>query len=232
MASVSELSDHITGLVGGRPPAPMAGATGGASGAGDSGASGAYEDLTRLAAAAQAGDAVARASLLERLAPLVRGAAARAAWRARSLELGPVLDGDDLQQEARAIVLRLIEGYREASGPALPYFAIRLRSKLEQHLRREARRPAGRRLVWDSEATQALIDALGPPDVLPPDGGERGVALEGALARLTPRQRRILFLAYWLDFPDQAIGRRMGLGVAAVRQARYRALRALRSHLS
>ncbi len=62
--------------------------------------------------------------------------------------------------------------------------------------------------------------------------GERGAALEGALARLVPRQRRILFLAYWLDFPDQAIGVRLGLGVAAVRQARYRALRALRSYLS
>jgi RNA polymerase sigma factor (sigma-70 family) len=223
MASVSELAEHITGLAGGRTAAQVAGAAG---------ASGAYDELTRLAAAARAGDSGARAALLERLTPLVRGAAARAAWRARRLELGPVLDGDDLQQEARAIVLRLIEGYREAAGPALPYFAIRLRSKLEQHVRREARRPAGRRLVWDSEATQALIDALGPPDVLPPDGGERGAALEVALARLTPRQRRILFLAYWLDFPDQAIGVRLGLGVAAVRQARYRALRALRSHLA
>jgi RNA polymerase sigma factor (sigma-70 family) len=224
MASVSELAEHITGLAGGRPSV--------AGGVGGTGEPGVYDELTRLAAAARSGDAGARAALLERLSPLVRGAAARAAWRARRLELGPVLDGDDLQQEARAIVLRLIEGYREAAGPALPYFAIRLRSKLEQHVRREARRPAGRRLVWDCEATQALIDALGPPDVLPPDGGERGAALEGALARLTPRQRRILFLAYWLDFPDQAIGVRLGLGVAAVRQARYRALRALRSHLS
>jgi RNA polymerase sigma factor (sigma-70 family) len=201
-------------------------------GGGQGGSGAAFDELNRLAAAARKGDQPARVALLERLGPLVRGAAARAAARARRLDLGSVLEPDDLQQEARAIVLRLMDGYREAAGPALPYFTIRLRAKLEQHVRREARRPPGRRLVWDSEATQALVDALGPADLLPPDAGARGGALEAAMAGLAPRQRRLLFYAYWLDLPDEAIGARLGLGVAAVRQARYRAQRALRARLT
>jgi len=214
------MADHMASL-GGTPP--QAGAGGGLS---------AFDELTRLAAAARRGEAGARTALLDRLAPLVRGAAARAAVRARHLQLGAVLDPDDLQQEARVIVLRLMDGYREAAGPALPYFSIRLRAKLEQHLRREARRPAGRRLLWDSDTTRALVDALGPADLLPPDAGMLAPALETAVAALSARQRRILFLAYWLDLPDEATGRRLGLGVAAVRQARYRALRALRARLA
>ena len=192
----------------------------------------ALAELTLLASGARRGDPVARAALLNRLTPLVRGAAARAAVRARHLGLETVLGADDLQQEARAILLRLMDGYREEAGAPLPYFTFRLRAKLEQHLRREARRPAGRRMVWDSEATQALVDALGPADILPPDvGGALGTALNGALLRLSPRQRRLIHLAYWRDWSDQEIGARLHIGTGAARQARYRALRSLRAGL-
>jgi RNA polymerase sigma factor (sigma-70 family) len=168
----------------------------------------------------------------------VRGAAARAAARARRRGLGPTIDVEDLQQEAHLILLRLMAGYDPSVGAPLPYFAIRLQARLNQLVLAQARRSLPfRRLEWDRPATQALVDALGPPDVSPEaaasgDDGRRQAALEQALARLNPRQRRLLFLVYWRDAADDVVARRLRISLAAARQARYRALRTLRARLS
>ncbi len=221
----------------GVPSAPAAaGAAPGAGGGLGAPRGPALAELHRLAVAARRGDAAARAALLDRLDPLVHGAAARAAARARRLGLAGTLSREDLTQEARLMLLRLTHSYDPDAGAPLPYFTIRLRAKLNQLLSAQARRlPPGRRLEWGSEVTQAIVANVSPPDAYPgvivPGGEGLDESLYQALAGLSPRQRRLLFLAYWRDCSDEEIGAALHIGAGAARQARYRALRALRARL-
>lgn len=192
-------------------------------------------ELQRLAIAAQRGEAAAQAALLDHLAPLVRGAAGRAAARAQRLGLGFTLSREDLLQEAQLYVLQLARNYNAVSGAPLPYFAIRLRAKLSQHLNAQARRrPPGWRLEWGSEVTQAIVANVSLRDgSLAVIGGEETPEhLSQALLALTPRQRRLLFLAYWRDRTDEEIAAVLHLSAGAARQSRYRALRTLRAMLA
>lgn len=192
-------------------------------------------ELQRLAVAAQRGEPAAQAALLDHLAPLVRGAAGRAAARAERLGLGVTLSREDLLQETQLILLRLALNYNAVSGAPLPYFAIRLQAKLNQLLSAQARRrPPGRRLEWGSEVTQAMVANISSrdPALAVIDGEQTPERLIQSLLALSARQRRLLFLAYWRDRSDDEIAVALRISAGAARQSRYRALRTLRATLA
>ena len=189
-------------------------------------------EIDRLAAAVHRGEAAATAELLARLAPLVRGAARRAARHARRLGIGAVYGDEDLLQEAYMALLGLIQRYDPAAGPALPYFTVALRARLLRFIRgRARRRPPGRRLAWGQQAAHDLAEVLcarlfRESQALATSGVE--AALYEALDRLTPRHKRLLYLHYWRDLSDPEIAAILHTSVAAAAEARYRALAALR----
>lgn len=190
-------------------------------------------ELRRLVLAARLGEAEAKADLLARLAPLVRGSARRAARRAQ--RLGLAMDGEDLIQEAQAMLLSLMAQCDPALGPPLLFFTLRLRARLNQYVQAQARRRLpGRRLGWDDRPGQDVAEALSvrlfsEANALASSGGE--AALYEALDRLTARQKRLLYLFYWRRLSDSEVARALRLSAPAARQARYRTLAALRLSL-
>lgn len=80
-------------------------------------------DLDSLATAAR-GDASARAEVVERLLPAMRGWARRYVGRGVSL--------DDLVQDSVVGVLRAVERYQPAKGPFVPWARLWVRQSLQQ----------------------------------------------------------------------------------------------------
>lgn len=58
----------------------------------------------------------------------------------------------------------------------------------------------------------------------------RRTAVLGALAMLTPRERSVMVLRYWLDLPESQIADELGVAAGTVKSTANRALRKLREH--
>ncbi|MBI3970853.1 MAG: sigma-70 family RNA polymerase sigma factor [Chloroflexi bacterium] len=192
--------------------------------------------LHRLAVAARSGDIPARDELLERLGPLAQGNAYRAALYGRRLGLTPPPRVEDLRQEAYTILLALIDRFDPEKGAPLPFFTLRLRARLRRLVQGQARRrPRGRRLAWESRAAQELAESLEARLYNEAVGwmasGVAG-ALHAAIAQLSVRQKRLLYLSYWRQLTDEEIGATLHVSTTAVYQMRYRALERLRAHLT
>jgi RNA polymerase sigma-B factor len=54
--------------------------------------------------------------------------------------------------------------------------------------------------------------------------------LKGALARLSPLERRVVVGIYWCELPRTVLGRKLGLGTSAVANLHNQAVRRLRAH--
>lgn len=84
-----------------------------------------------------------------------------------------------------------------------------------------------RRLIL--ERRHGAMSSGGPPPLLPPDGTT--TAVRAALARLSPRQRSVVFLRYYLDLPVDEIAVTLGCRPGTVKSLLHRSLAALQEHL-
>jgi RNA polymerase sigma factor (sigma-70 family) len=196
-----------------------------------------YDAIEAMAASVVTGDEVARRRLMVALDPMVRGEARRQRQQAVRVGLDDEVEVDDLEQEARLELWRLMAEYDPARGPALAFFRMRLRSRLRKHVESLSRRRwPGRRISWEDGGAEAVAEALGAQMAR-----ERAVA-EGrsatrldvleAMGDLLPRHQRVLAFMHWRQVDQATIARVMGISEPAVRQLHRRALDALRTRLS
>ncbi len=217
--------------------APVGGSGEGAGGMPGRFVSADYQAIEALGARAAAGDLMARRQLLVALDPLVRGEARRQRQHAFRIGVAADCEVEDLEQEARLEVWRLMEGYDPARGPALTFFRMRLRGRLRKHVEGLARRRwPGRRVSWEDGGAEAVTMALGARMAREQAGVETRDAarldLHAAMLTISPRHRRVLALMHWRQLEQAAIARLMGISEAAVRQLHRRALDALRARLA
>jgi len=107
-------------------------------------------------------------------------------------------------------------------GKALPYVRLSVLNGCRSQLRRHGRATAGLAAAGLADAALPMVSAESA--VL---SAEQRRSVLRALRQLSPRQREVLVLRFYLDLPEQEIARIMGLRPGSVRSATHRALRAL-----
>lgn len=195
-----------------------------------------YDAIEAMGAGVASGDIVARRRLMVALDPLVRGEARRQGLHAARAGIGDEVEVEDLEQEARLALWRLMDEYDPARGPALAFFRMRLRARLRKHVEALSRRRwPGRRISWEDGGAEAVAEALGARMARERAASEgRDAArldLLEAMAGLLPRHQRVLALMHWRQIDQATIARIMGISEPAVRQLHHRALDALRTRL-
>jgi RNA polymerase sigma factor (sigma-70 family) len=144
-------------------------------------------------------------------------------WFERMKRLAFLLGADDPENIAQEAFVRLHGRWASLGGAdkALPYLrrtVVNLSRSRLRHLRVVRRAPREpNRDIASAEAT-----------VLSWQGHH---ALREALRRLTPRQRQVLVLRYWLDLDQQAIADTLGIAVGTVKATTNHAMTALRAAL-
>lgn len=196
-----------------------------------------YDAIEEMGARMASGDMVAQRRLMVALDPMVRGEARRQRQHAIQVGLGDEVEVEDLEQEARLELWRLMEEFDPVRGPALAFFRMRLRSRLRKHVEALSRRRwPGRRISWEDGGAEAVADALGARMAREraASEGRDAVRLDllDAMAGLLPRHQRVLALMHWRQVDQATIARIMGISEPAVRQLHRRALDALRTRLS
>ena len=179
----------------------------------------------RLARRAQAGDAVALRTLLERLAvPVYRFG--RRFCRNRD-------DAEDVMQEALAALVRTLPTWRGDSAPSTWAYVV-ARNTCSRMRRRKAGAPE--RLESLAEGT-TRADALrvAAPSADPArayEHTELRAAIEDALAALPVAQREVVLLRDVEGLSAAEVGRVLGLGETAVKSRLHRGRMALRRALA
>lgn len=165
-------------------------------------------DHVRLVRAAQRGDALALASLLDLLAPYV------------GRICGPIALGEaeDAAQEALIIILRGIGGLREPAALFGWARVIAVREAVRIARRSESAVPA------PAEELSTLLYARGQGLADP----ELGVDLRDVLARLGPRERAVLVLRDLEGVDEQSASRILEVPAGTVRSRLFRARRGFR----
>ena len=168
---------------------------------------------------AQAGDAIAYASLLRALVPYL-------ATIARGI-LGTPQDVDDAVQDILLTVHR-VRHTHEPGRPLRPWVATIARRHCYDLLRARRRRPAG---VADPEAVIASQPSGedGPDQALARDGDARG--LHAAMEALPAAQREAVRLMKLGGLSAQEAAERTGSTAGAVKVACHRAMQALKQRL-
>lgn len=180
-----------------------------------------------------------RAGKRDRLMELWAQVRRFALWRARRwAAFGRGVTVDDLEQEAFIALLDAVERWREADGPLLSVYALRLKAAftaaIGQRTQRDRLDPLGRALsleapVGDEDDTLTLADVI--PDPQAAEALERvGVwdTLHKAVEGLPEAQRAVIFRRYWLGESTAEIAAATGRTAAAVRKLESADLRALR----
>jgi RNA polymerase sigma factor for flagellar operon FliA len=196
-------------------------------------------DTAQLWARCRAGDASARAALIERYLAL-----ARALSRRIRMINSPLADDDDL---ASAAVLGLIDAVdRFEPGRGVPfeaYASLRIRGAIIDELRRTGERSrsdagdAPRMLSLDGLVEEDWMAFLATDDGVDArfDAEDLRRRVEGALGSLPPRQREVLARYYSESLTLREAGARMGISEARACQLHGRAIfnlrRALAVHL-
>jgi RNA polymerase sigma-70 factor (ECF subfamily) len=179
------------------------------------------DDLSRLVAGAQGGDAVSRDELLR----VVRLAVLRYAL-ARGL---PDDDAEDLAQDTCLGVLRALAGWQDHGRSVWALVFAIARNKLIDRARAHSARmavPMGQ----DSVAMEALVDPRPGPAELVED--EEGTARVRALLLALPTtQREVLLLRVIVGLSAAETAAALGLAVGSVRVLQHRAISALRRQL-
>jgi RNA polymerase sigma factor (sigma-70 family) len=196
-----------------------------------------YDAIEAMAAQGATGDGPARRRLMVALDPMVRGEARRQRQHAVRVGLADEIEAEDLEQEARLELWRLMGEYDPVRGPALAFFRMRLRSRLRKHVESISRRRwPGRRISWEDGGAEAVAEALGAQMAREraASDGRDAIRLDilEAMSGLLPRHQRVLALMHWRQVDQATIARMMDISEPAVRQLHRRALDALRTRLS
>ena len=162
-----------------------------------------------------------------------------ALWRARRwAAFGRGVTVDDLEQEAFIALLDALERWREADGPLLSVYALRLKAAFTAATGRRTQRdrldPLDRALsleapVGDEDDTLALADVIPDPQAAEALEGV-GVwdTLHRAVEGLPEGQREEIQRRYWMNQTTAEISAATGLPEKEVRKLEEAALRALR----
>ncbi len=142
-----------------------------------------------------------------------------------ALRLAYLLTGDrelseDLVQEAFVRVARRLTGVRSADS-FWWYLRRTVLNLANSHLRRRrVERAHLTRLV-----TSAAVAGVSSPDMV------TKLAVRGAIAQLSPKQRAVVVLRYYGDLTDHQIASVLGCPVGSVKSSLHRAAAILRQHL-
>ena len=162
-----------------------------------------------------------------------------ALWRARRwARVGRGVTVDDLEQEAFIALLDALERWREADGPLLSVYALRLKAAFTAATGRRTQRdrldPLDRALsleapVGDEDDTLTLADVIPDPQAAEALEGV-GVwdTLHRAVEGLPEGQREEIRRRYWLNQTTAEIAADTGVPEKEVRKLEAAALRALR----
>jgi RNA polymerase sigma-70 factor (ECF subfamily) len=123
---------------------------------------------------------------------------------------------DDLLQESYLRLLSADLGHEGESGRRAYLYQI-ASNLLRDHWRRQRRRPEPAPL--EDEGFAVAAPALAPSSAR--------VDVQRALARLTPRDRQLLWLAHVEGSTHREVAKALGLGAASVRVLLFRARRRL-----
>ena len=162
-----------------------------------------------------------------------------ALWRARRwAAFGRGVTVDDLEQEAFIALLDALERWREADGPLLSVYALRLKAAFTAATGRRTQRdrldPLDRALsleapVGDEDDTLTLADVIPDPQAAEALEGV-GVwdTLHRAVEGLPEGQREEIRRRYWLNQTTAEIAADTGVPEKEVRKLEAAALKALR----
>ncbi|MGH2798176.1 MAG: sigma-70 family RNA polymerase sigma factor [Thermoleophilaceae bacterium] len=206
-------------------------------------------DTAELWTRRRAGDAQARAALIERYAPLAAIAARRL-----NVPTGAVAGRDDLESAGLLGLVDAVDRYETERGiPFEPYAMVRIRGAMLDEVRRlDERGKAGRRHdraaagAWGGAAGQlsaalSLDQLLEAGGALPETNDDVGAhyeleelrtRVEHALRELPARQRELIVRYYGESLTLREAGERMGISEARASQLHGRAIHNLRRRLA
>lgn len=194
-------------------------------------------DTAQLWARCRAGDASARAALIERYMPLARALARRV-----RLVGCPVADADDVTSAALLGLIDAVDRFEPGRGvPFEAYASLRIRGSIVDELRRIDGRGRGaaaseqpRAISLDGLVEEEWQAFLASSDEGFDDEIERDdlrMRVQGALDGLPPRQREVLARYYADALTLRQAGLRMGISEARACQLHGRAISNLRQAL-
>jgi RNA polymerase sigma factor for flagellar operon FliA len=183
----------------------------------------------------RAGDAQARAALIERYLPL-----ARALSRRVRMVGSPLSDADDLGSAAVLGLIDAVDRFEPGRGvPFEAYAALRIRGAIIDELRRVDERGRSaeetpRAVSLDGLVEEDWMKFLVSHDEVDAKFDHEDLCgrVEGALATLPPRQREVLARYYADSLTLREAGQRMGISEARACQLHGRAIVNLRRALS
>lgn len=202
---------------------------------------GAETSILQLVSRSQAGDTAALQALLTMYRPLL----ARCTRQRAASHDDPAVSVDDVAQESNTAFIELVLAYQPERQVT---FGAYLKGQLNWRLHNWTRRLRATAPQLDLDSLLPWLEGGGREDgsgEAGTDGGypsslsasllafctagapeaEAIVHLHDILARLSAKQRQVLYLRYWLDLPASEIATRLGLSVRAVDRLRERAER-------
>jgi RNA polymerase sigma factor for flagellar operon FliA len=192
-------------------------------------------DVTQLWVRCRAGDAQARAALIERYLPL-----ARALSRRVRMVGSPLSDADDLGSAAVLGLIDAVDRFEPGRGvPFEAYAALRIRGAIIDELRRVDERGRSAEETPRAVSLDGLVEEdwtrfLAADDEVDAKFDHEDLCgrVEGALASLPPRQREVLARYYADSLTLREAGLRMGISEARACQLHGRAILNLRRALA
>ena len=192
-------------------------------------------DVTQLWVRCRAGDAQARAALIERYLPL-----ACALSRRVRMVGSPLSDSDDLASAAVIGLIDAVDRFEPVRGvPFEAYAALRIRGAIIDELRRVDERGRSAHETPRAVSLDGLVEEdwthfLAADDEVDAKFDHEDLCgrVEGALATLPPRQREVLARYYGDSLTLREAGVRMGVSEARACQLHGRAIVNLRRALS
>ncbi|HTY68041.1 MAG TPA: sigma-70 family RNA polymerase sigma factor [Alphaproteobacteria bacterium] len=175
-------------------------------------------EMAALMQAAQDGDAVAYARLLDGIVPLIRQAVA-CRWTG-------IEEPDDLVQDV-LLSLHQVRRTYDPNRPFVPWLMAIAQHRLADAQRRHARRAKGEVAVEALPETFSDEDAKEPIDRL-----ADAETLSRAMADLPPRQRQAVELLRLKEMSLKEASEASGMSIAALKVSMHRALKSLRAALS
>jgi RNA polymerase sigma-70 factor, ECF subfamily len=145
-------------------------------------------------------------------------------------------DTEDVMQDVMLTALKKLNTFR--GDASLGTWLHRIGVNAALAYRRRRRRLAERETVRSEEAQMNVSGPSAPAlrKSMPPDvesvKSETGLLIQQAMAKLPVKYREVFILADVEDLPNEEIGKRLKLKLAAVKSRLHRARRMMRDHLA